>query len=80
MLGASLDTNDYMVRLNQELDQIDRADMERWADAIYGAWETGNFVYIIGNGGSGTTAPLPTTPTPTTSPPPPAIATISSSF
>ena len=29
MLGASLNTNDYMVRLNQELDRIDRSDMER---------------------------------------------------
>ncbi len=56
MLGASLDTNDYMTRLNQELDRIDRSDMERWADAIYSAWKSGNFVYIIGNGGSGTTA------------------------
>ncbi|MCH2202345.1 MAG: SIS domain-containing protein [Fuerstiella sp.] len=56
MLGASLDTNDYMTRLNEELDRIDRSDMQRWSDAIYEAWHSGNFVYIIGNGGSGTTA------------------------
>jgi len=56
MLGASLDANSYMTRLNQELDQIDRAAMKRWADLIYSSWETENFVYIIGNGGSGTTA------------------------
>jgi D-sedoheptulose 7-phosphate isomerase len=56
MLGATLDTNSYMSRLTEELDRIDLMKMERWADLIYGAWETGNFVYIIGNGGSGTTA------------------------
>jgi len=56
MLGATLDTNSYISRLNKELDRIDRAAMQRWADLILGAWETGNFVYIIGNGGSGTTA------------------------
>ncbi len=56
MLGASLDTQDYMARLNQELDRIDQAAMKRWADTIYEAWEGGHFVYIIGNGGSGTTA------------------------
>lgn len=56
MLGATLDTKSYIGRLNKELDGIDRAAMQRWADLIYAAWETGNFVYIIGNGGSGTTA------------------------
>ena len=56
MLGATLDTNSYMSRLNDELGRIDRSEMQRWADLIHGAWETGNFVYIIGNGGSGTTA------------------------
>jgi D-sedoheptulose 7-phosphate isomerase len=30
--------------------------MQRWADHLYSAWESGSFVYIIGNGGSGTTA------------------------
>ena len=56
MLGASLDANSYMTRLTQELDAIDRVAMERWAELIYGAWKNGNFLYIIGNGGSGTTA------------------------
>ena len=56
MLGASLNTNDYMTRLSQELDSINRSDMERWSDVIYEAWKSGSFVYIIGNGGSGTTA------------------------
>ena len=56
MLGAMLDSKSYISRLNEELGRIDRTAMERWADLVYSAWESGNFVYIIGNGGSGTTA------------------------
>lgn len=56
MLGAQLDTKHYVARLHQELDRIDQQQMRVWADLIYQAWEAGRFVYIIGNGGSGTTA------------------------
>lgn len=56
MLGATLATNAYLQRLNDELEKIDQAAMQRWADLIYQAWEDERFVYIFGNGGSGTTA------------------------
>lgn len=56
MLGITLNADTYLRRLNQELDRIDRAAMERWADLIYRAWENGKFVFLIGNGGSGLTA------------------------
>lgn len=56
MLGAELAADAYLQRMNEELERIDRAALERWADAIYEAWEQGRFVFIIGNGGSGTTA------------------------
>lgn len=56
VLGSTLDTAGYMARLISELDRIDCCDMERWADHIYRVWEQGRFVFIIGNGGSGTTA------------------------
>ena len=56
MLGVTLGADAYLQRLNQELDRIDRAAMARWADLIYGAWERGKFVFLIGNGGSGLTA------------------------
>src|ERR1041384_3956509 len=36
--------------------RVSQADMRTWSDLIYQAWERGKFVYIIGNGGSGTTA------------------------
>lgn len=56
MLGATLGSQAYVGRLHAELDRIDRAALERWADHIYQAWEQDRFVFIFGNGGSGTTA------------------------
>ena len=56
MLGVTLNADAYLQRLNEELDRVDRAAMERWADLICRAWESGNFVFLIGNGGSGLTA------------------------
>jgi D-sedoheptulose 7-phosphate isomerase len=56
MLGATLGSQAYLGRLHAELDRIDRAALERWADHIYRAWEQDRFVFIFGNGGSGTTA------------------------
>jgi D-sedoheptulose 7-phosphate isomerase len=56
MLGATLAVEPYMQRLEAELRRIDRAAMERWADHLYRAWENDRFVFIFGNGGSGTTA------------------------
>lgn len=56
MLGATLNTNDYFSRLQKELEQIDLSEVERMSDAIYQAWVDERFVFIFGNGGSGTTA------------------------
>jgi D-sedoheptulose 7-phosphate isomerase len=56
MLGATLNADNYLQRLQHELDRIDRQALERWADLLYQAWRDDRFVYIIGNGGSGTTA------------------------
>ena len=56
MLGASLDTSGYLQRLDAELKRIDQAAMRRWADLTYQAWQNDRFVFIFGNGGSGTTA------------------------
>lgn len=56
MLGAKLGSHDYLQRLNAELERIDQSAMQRWADLVYGAWKNGRFVFIFGNGGSGTTA------------------------
>jgi D-sedoheptulose 7-phosphate isomerase len=56
MLGAHLGINQYVERLQDELKRIDHREMQAWADAIYDAWKHEKFVFILGNGGSGTTA------------------------
>ena len=56
MLGAKLDVSAYLDRLNSETARLDQGAIQRWADLIYGAWQDGKFVYIIGNGGSGCNA------------------------
>jgi len=56
MLGIKLDAPDYIARLQDELGRVDQQAVRRMADLIYQAWEEEEFVYIFGNGGSGTTA------------------------
>jgi D-sedoheptulose 7-phosphate isomerase len=56
MLGASLNLPSYLERLNSEVARLNQADIQKWADLVYQAWQNGRFVFIIGNGGSGTTA------------------------
>jgi D-sedoheptulose 7-phosphate isomerase len=56
MLGASLNVADYVTRLQAELARVDQDEIRQMADLIYEAWENDKFVYIFGNGGSGTTA------------------------
>jgi D-sedoheptulose 7-phosphate isomerase len=56
MLGATLTSEDYLSRLQSEIRRIDLVAMKQWADWIYEAWQNDRFVFILGNGGSGTTA------------------------
>ena len=56
MLGATLDVSSYLQRLQAEVARVDQSALRQMADLIYQAWENGKFVYIFGNGGSGTTA------------------------
>jgi D-sedoheptulose 7-phosphate isomerase len=56
MLGATLDLPAYLDRLNAEVARLNRANIQKWADLLFTAWEQGRFVFILGNGGSGTTA------------------------
>lgn len=56
MLGATLDLDSYIQRLRNELERIDREALHTWSNLLYQAWEREQFVYIIGNGGSGTSA------------------------
>ncbi len=56
MLGATLDTSNYLQRLKDEIDRLDQAAIERWSNLVYEAWENEKFVFVFGNGGSGTNA------------------------
>jgi D-sedoheptulose 7-phosphate isomerase len=56
MLGIDLDVSQYMSRLHAELDRVDQDEIKQLAELIYEAWEKEKFVFIFGNGGSGTTA------------------------
>jgi D-sedoheptulose 7-phosphate isomerase len=56
MLGIELAADAYVRRLQQEIGRVDQAALKRWADLIYQAWNEGRYVFILGNGGSGTTA------------------------
>ena len=53
MLGASLTPLEYLNRCREELARLDLSEVERLSAAIFEAWETGRFVFICGNGGSG---------------------------
>jgi D-sedoheptulose 7-phosphate isomerase len=56
MLGAPLDSHQYLARLQAEIGRINQAELKLWADLTFEAWQNDRYVYIIGNGGSGTTA------------------------
>ena len=56
MLGASLQVDEYLERLQSEIGRVAHAEISRWADLLYEAWRDEKFVFIFGNGGSGTTA------------------------
>lgn len=56
MLGATLSANDYLSRLETEIRRADQTALKKWADLLFQAWERNRFVFILGNGGSGTTA------------------------
>ncbi|HIN94475.1 MAG TPA: SIS domain-containing protein [Planctomycetes bacterium] len=56
MLGTTLGSPQYLQRLQEEIAATDQQALQRWADLLYDAWEQEHFVFIFGNGGSGTTA------------------------
>ena len=56
MLGTKLDVRPFLERVGQELLQIEMRSVQALADAIYDRYQKGRFVFVIGNGGSGSNA------------------------
>ncbi len=56
MLGTKLDVRPFLERVGQELLRVDPAEIKALADAMYGCYERGRFIFLIGNGGSGSNA------------------------
>ena len=56
MLGSTMAAGDYLSRVCLEIQRLDAADVEKISDLIEQAYDSGRFVFIIGNGGSGANA------------------------
>ena len=56
MLGIKLSPRQFLDRVGQELQKIDPAQVQGLADAVWGCYQQGRFVFVIGNGGSGSNA------------------------
>ena len=52
MLGVSLDYPSYLERLRTELSRVDPEEVTQLSELLYAAFQGGNTVFIIGNGGS----------------------------
>ena len=56
MLGATVDARTYLRTVGEHLQALDLDEMENLADAIFERYQSGRFVFIIGNGGSAANA------------------------
>src|SRR5262245_21877192 len=56
MLGVTLDVGPFLARVGEELKKIDTKEVTALSDAIYECYEKDRFVFVIGNGGSGSNA------------------------
>ncbi len=56
MFGHQLAAHEYLQHVAETLVQMDPRPIERFADLLFEAWKQRRFVYVLGNGGSATTA------------------------
>jgi D-sedoheptulose 7-phosphate isomerase len=56
MLGVKLTPRAFLERVGRELERIDPAQVEALSDAIFKCYQDRRFVFVIGNGGSGSNA------------------------
>ena len=56
MIGRHMDPKAFLKRVGEEMDKVDTAEIKKLADMIWECYQNGRFVYVIGNGGSGSNA------------------------
>jgi D-sedoheptulose 7-phosphate isomerase len=56
MLGTKMDARPFLERVGQELLRISPAEVKALADAVYECYHHDRFVFLCGNGGSGSNA------------------------
>src|SRR5262249_47400775 len=56
MLGTTLAVRPFLERVARELLRVDPAEVQALADLIYATYQEGRFVFVCGNGGSGSNA------------------------
>ncbi len=56
MIGSTMGPRQFLDRVGKELDRIDPNEIQKLADLIHQRYVAGRFVFIIGNGGSGSNA------------------------
>jgi len=56
MLGTQMAAGPFLKRIGTELERIDPAEVAKLADLMHDCYEAGRFIFVIGNGGSGSNA------------------------
>jgi len=56
MLGTQMGVAPFLQRIVHELGRIDPAEVQTLAEMMYAAYLDGRFIFVIGNGGSGSNA------------------------
>ena len=56
MLGRHMNPKAFLKRVGEELEKIEGQEVQQLADLIWGCYQAGRFVFVIGNGGSGSNA------------------------
>jgi D-sedoheptulose 7-phosphate isomerase len=56
MIGIRMSPAEYLKRLGEELLRIDPAEVKKLSDQLWERYLSGRFIFVIGNGGSGSNA------------------------
>ena len=56
MIGRTMSPRAFLDRVGEELKKIDPKEVQTLADWVWDVYQKGRFVFVIGNGGSGSNA------------------------